>query len=150
MLAGYDILYGHNRCAWLKARRINRFRAFLSPDFFICTIDAKGPFKPCYRIQTCYRPELTRNSTLSSKGSCWWSRNSGFFAKINITNFQALFFWFCQTYGTALFSYTESMTSGDAETAPPLFCVLGGEKMQYRQKHRISSLVLHLAPLKSY
>ena len=47
-----------------------------------------------------------------------------FFAKINITNFQALFCWFCQTYGTALFSYTESMTSGDAETAPPLFCVL--------------------------
>ena len=35
MLAGYDILYGHNRCAWLKARRINRFRAFLSPDFFV-------------------------------------------------------------------------------------------------------------------
>ena len=65
-----DILYGHNRCAWLKARRINRFRAFLSPDFFICTIDAKGPFKPCYRIQTSYRPELTRNSTLSSEGSC--------------------------------------------------------------------------------
>ena len=70
MLAGYDILYGHNRCAWLKARRINRFRAFLSSDFFICTIDAKGPFKPCYRIQTCYRPALARNSTLSSKGSC--------------------------------------------------------------------------------
>ena len=102
------------------------FPGFFEPGFFICAIDAKSPFKPCYRIQTCYRPELARNSTLSSKESCCQSRNSGFFAKINITNFQALFCWFCQTYGTALFSYTESIPSGDAETAPPLFCVLGG------------------------
>ena len=39
-----DIKSYRYRCVWRKARRINRFRAFLSPDFFFWTIDFYGGF----------------------------------------------------------------------------------------------------------
>ena len=38
------------RCVWRKARRINRFRAFSSPDFFFLTIDFYGGFGATDRI----------------------------------------------------------------------------------------------------
>ena len=41
-----------HRCVWRKARRINRFRAFSSPDFFSQTIDANRCFRASAPIRT--------------------------------------------------------------------------------------------------
>ena len=40
------------RCVWRKVRRINRFRAFSSPDFFSQTIDANRCFRASAPIRT--------------------------------------------------------------------------------------------------
>ena len=46
------ILTKRYRCVWRKARRINRFRAFSSPDFFSQTIDANRCFRASAPIRT--------------------------------------------------------------------------------------------------
>ena len=46
------ILTKRYRCVWRKARRINRFRAFSSPDFFSQTIDANRCFRVSASIRT--------------------------------------------------------------------------------------------------
>ena len=47
-----DILTKRYRCVWRKVRRINRFRAFLDPDFFFQTIDANRCFRASAPIRT--------------------------------------------------------------------------------------------------
>ena len=49
---GRTILTKRYRCVWRKARRINRFRAFSSPDFFSQTIDANRCFRASAPIRT--------------------------------------------------------------------------------------------------
>ena len=49
---GRTILTKRYRCVWRKARRINRFRAFSSPDFFFQTIDANRCFRVSASIRT--------------------------------------------------------------------------------------------------
>ena len=44
------------RCVWRKVRRINRFRAFSSPDFFSQTIDANRCFRASAPIRTGHFP----------------------------------------------------------------------------------------------
>ena len=44
------------RCIWRKVRRINRFRAFSSPDFFSQTIDANRCFRASAPIRTGHFP----------------------------------------------------------------------------------------------
>ena len=51
-LATPTILTKRYRCVWRKARRINRFRAFSSPDFFFQTIDANRCFRVSASIRT--------------------------------------------------------------------------------------------------
>ena len=46
------ILTKRYRCVWRKVRRINRFRAFSSPDFFSQTIDANRCFRASAPIRT--------------------------------------------------------------------------------------------------
>ena len=46
------ILTKRYRCVWRKARRINRFRAFSSSDFFFQTIDANRCFRVSASIRT--------------------------------------------------------------------------------------------------
>ena len=46
------ILTKRYRCVWRQARRINRFRAFSSPDFFSQTIDANRCFRASAPIRT--------------------------------------------------------------------------------------------------
>ena len=46
------ILTKRYRCVWRKVRRINRFRAFSSPDFFFQTIDANRCFRASAPIRT--------------------------------------------------------------------------------------------------
>ena len=47
-----SILTKRYRCVWRKVRRINRFRAFSSPDFFSQTIDANRCFRASAPIRT--------------------------------------------------------------------------------------------------
>ena len=49
---GRTILTKRYRCVWRKVRRINRFRAFSSPDFFSQTIDANRCFRASAPIRT--------------------------------------------------------------------------------------------------
>ena len=49
---GHTILTKRYRCVWRKARRINRFRAFSSSDFFFQTIDANRCFRVSASIRT--------------------------------------------------------------------------------------------------
>ena len=49
---GRTILTKRYRCVWRKARHINRFRAFSSPDFFFQTIDADRSFSTSDSIRT--------------------------------------------------------------------------------------------------
>ena len=51
-LATRTILTKRYRCVWRKARRINRFRAFSSLDFFFQTIDANRCFRASAPIRT--------------------------------------------------------------------------------------------------
>ena len=51
-LATPTILTKRYRCVWRKVRRINRFRAFSSPDFFSQTIDANRCFRASAPIRT--------------------------------------------------------------------------------------------------
>ena len=51
-LATRTILTKRYRCVWRKVRRINRFRAFSSPDFFSQTIDANRCFRASAPIRT--------------------------------------------------------------------------------------------------
>ena len=50
------ILTKRYRCVWRKVRRINRFRAFSSPDFFSQTIDANRCFRASAPIRTGHFP----------------------------------------------------------------------------------------------
>ena len=87
------ILTKRYRCVWRKVRRINRFRAFSSPDFFSQTIDANRCFRASAPIRTgrfpfsgrCVQPVPFLNGVFPA-GSC-------IFLKKRITKIWASFCW---------------------------------------------------------
>ena len=90
---GRTILTKRYRCVWRKARRINRFRAFSSPDFFFQTIDANRCFRVSASIRTghflpsgrCVQPAPFFSGDFSG-----WQR---YFSQKRITKIWALFCW---------------------------------------------------------
>ena len=86
-----SILTKRYRCAWRKARRINRFRAFWGPDFFFQTIDANRCFRASAPIRTgrfpfsgrCIQPAPFLSSVFHG-----WQR---YFSQKRITNTWASF-----------------------------------------------------------
>ena len=87
------ILTKRYRCVWRKARRINRFRAFSSPDFFSQTIDANRCFRASAPIRTgdclpsdrCIQPVPFFSGDFSG-----WQRH---FSQKRITKTLASFCW---------------------------------------------------------
>ena len=92
-LGGTSILTKRYRCAWRKARRINRFRAFSGPDFFFQTIDANRCFRASAPIRTgrfpvscrCVQPVPFFSGDFSG-----WQR---YFSQKRITKTWASFCW---------------------------------------------------------
>ena len=90
---GHTILTKRYRCVWRKARRINRFRAFSSPDFFSQTIDANRCFRASAPIRTgdclpsdrCIQPVPFFSGDFSG-----WQRH---FSQKRITKTLASFCW---------------------------------------------------------
>ena len=71
------------RCVWRKARRINRFRAFSSPDFFFQTIDANRCFRASAPIRTGHFPFSGRCVQPAPFFSGVFPAGSGIFLKKN-------------------------------------------------------------------
>lgn len=81
------------RCVWRKVRRINRFRAFSSPDFFSQTIDANRCFRASAPIRTGCFPVSCRcvqPAPFFSGDFSGWQR---YFSQKRITKIWALFCW---------------------------------------------------------
>ena len=87
------ILTKRYRCVWRKVRRINRFRAFSSPDFFSQTIDANRCFRASAPIRTGCFPVSCRcvqPAPFFSGDFSGWQR---YFSQKRITKIWALFCW---------------------------------------------------------
>ena len=87
------ILTKRYRCVWRKARRINRFRTFSSPDFFSHTIDANRCFRASAPIRTGCFPVSCRcvqPAPFFSGDFSGWQR---YFSQKRITKIWALFCW---------------------------------------------------------
>lgn len=87
------ILTKRYRCVWRKARRINRFRAFSSPDFFSQTIDANRCFRASAPIRTGRFPVSCRcvqPAPFFSGDFSGWQR---YFSQKRITKIWASFCW---------------------------------------------------------
>ena len=81
------------RCVWRKVRRINRFRAFSSPDFFSQTIDANRCFRASAPIRTGRFPVSCRcvqPAPFFSGDFSGWQR---YFSQKRITKIWASFCW---------------------------------------------------------
>ena len=92
-LATPTILTKRYRCVWRKARRINRFRAFSSPDFFSQTIDANRCFRASAPIRTGRFPVSCRcvqPAPFFSGDFSGWQR---YFSQKRITKIWASFCW---------------------------------------------------------
>ena len=90
---GRTILTKRYRCVWRKARRINRFRAFSSPDFFSQTIDANRCFRASAPIRTGRFPVSCRcvqPAPFFSGDFSGWQR---YFSQKRITKIWASFCW---------------------------------------------------------
>ena len=114
----YDILTKRYRCVWRKVRRINRFRAFSSPDFFSQTIDANRCFRASAPIRTGRFPVSCRcvqPAPFFSGDFSGWQR---YFSQKRIIKIWASFCWSCQTNGAAPF-----FISKRALVAVPVFVV---------------------------
>ena len=87
------ILTKRYRCVWRKVRRINRFRAFSSPDFFFQTIDANRCFRASAPIRTGRFPVSCRcvqPAPFFSGDFSGWQR---YFSQKRITKIWASFCW---------------------------------------------------------
>ena len=87
------ILTKRYRCVWRKVRRINRFRAFSSPDFFSQTIDANRCFRASAPIRTGRFPVSCRcvqPAPFFSGDFSGWQR---YFSQKRITKIWASFCW---------------------------------------------------------
>ena len=87
------ILTKRYRCVWRKVRRINRFRAFSSPDFFSQTIDANRCFRASAPIRTGCFPVSCRcvqPAPFFSGDFSGWQR---YFSQKRITKIWASFCW---------------------------------------------------------
>ena len=92
-LATPTILTKRYRCVWRKVRRINRFRAFSSPDFFSQTIDANRCFRASAPIRTGRFPVSCRcvqPAPFFSGDFSGWQR---YFSQKRITEIWASFCW---------------------------------------------------------
>ena len=92
-LATRTILTKRYRCVWRKVRRINRFRAFSSPDFFSQTIDANRCFRASAPIRTGRFPVSCRcvqPAPFFSGDFSGWQR---YFSQKRITKIWASFCW---------------------------------------------------------
>ena len=88
-----SILTKRYRCVWRKVRRINRFRAFSSPDFFSQTIDANRCFRASAPIRTGRFPVSCRcvqPAPFFSGDFSGWQR---YFSQKRITKIWASFCW---------------------------------------------------------
>ena len=87
------ILTKRYRCVWRKVRRINRFRAFSSPDFFSQTIDANRCFRASAPIRTGRFPVSCRcvqPAPFFSGDFSGWQRC---FSQKRIIKIRAPFYW---------------------------------------------------------
>ena len=75
------ILTKRYRCVWRKVRRINRFRAFSSPDFFSQTIDANRCFRASAPIRTGRFPVSCRCVQPAPFSAAIFPAGSGIFLK---------------------------------------------------------------------
>jgi hypothetical protein len=92
-LSTHSIKSYRYRCVWRKARRINRFRAFSSPDFFSQTIDANRCFRASAPIRTGRFPVSCRcvqPAPFFSGDFSGWQR---YFSQKRITKIWASFCW---------------------------------------------------------
>ena len=92
-LATPTIITKRYRCVWRKVRRINRFRAFSSPDFFFQTIDANRCFRASAPIRTGRFPVSCRcvqPAPFFSGDFSGWQR---YFSQKRITKIWASFCW---------------------------------------------------------
>ena len=92
-VVGNHILTKRYRCVWRKVRRINRFRAFSSPDFFSQTIDANRCFRASAPIRTGRFPVSCRcvqPAPFFSGDFSGWQR---YFSQKRITKIWASFCW---------------------------------------------------------
>ena len=87
------ILTKRYRCVWRKVRRINRFRAFSSPDFFSQTIDANRCFRASAPIRTGRFPVSCRCAQPSPFFSGDFSGWQRYFSQKRITKIWASFCW---------------------------------------------------------
>ena len=102
------------------------FPGFFEPGFFYLYHRCKGPFQAVLQdsnlLSSCIGPEFHP----FQQRKLLMKQKFRLFCKNKYHKFSSAVLLVLPDLRNSAFSYTESMTSGNAETAPPLFCVLGG------------------------
>ena len=105
------------RCVWRKVRRINRFRAFSSPDFFSQTIDANRCFRASAPIRTGHFPFSGRCVQPAPFFSGVFPAGSGIFLKKESQILGCRFVGFDEPKKRRPFSISKRALAAASETA---------------------------------